>query len=83
MPAAHERRGHNRRSVLARPGSTLGCVPTSLADPRLWRALSTAALLVAVLGLVLSAPFGRVAFLVSGIFFAVELVLVRRERSGR
>ena len=56
---------------------------TSLADPRLWRALSTVALLVAVLGLVLSAPFGWIAFLVSGIFFAVELVLVRRERSGR
>jgi len=49
----------------------------------LWRALSTAALLVAVLGLVLSASFGWIAFLVSGIFFAVELVLVRRERSGR
>ena len=83
MSAAHEWRGRARRRVLARLGSTLGCVPTSLTDPRLWRALSTVALLVAMLGLVLSAPFGWIAFLVSGIFFAVELALVRRERSGR
>ena len=58
-------------------------MPTSLTDPRLWRALSTAALLVAALGLVLSASFGWIAFLASGIFFAVELVLARRERSGQ
>ena len=50
------------------------------ADPRLWRLLSTVALGVAVLGLVLSASFGWIAFLLSGVFFAVELVLVRRKR---
>ena len=55
-------------------------MPSSLADPRLWRLLSTVALGVAVLGLVLSASFGWIAFLLSGVFFAVELVLVRRKR---
>lgn len=55
-------------------------MPTSPTDPKLWRLLSTVALVVAVLGLVLSASFGWIAFLLSGIFFAVELVLVRRER---
>ena len=58
-------------------------MPTSPADPKLWRLLSTVALVVAVLGLVLSAPFGWIAFLLSGIFFAVELVLTRRARPTR
>jgi hypothetical protein len=62
--------------------STLGAMPTSAADPKLWRLLSTVALVVAVVGLVLSASFGWIAFLLSGIFFAVELLLVRRERAG-
>ncbi len=56
---------------------------TSLGDPKLWRLLSTVALVVAVLGLILSASFGWIAFLLSGIFFAVELVLVRRGRVAR
>lgn len=55
-------------------------MPTSPTDPRLWRLLSTLALLVAVLGLVLSASFGWAALALSGVFFAVELVLARRER---
>ena len=54
---------------------------TSPADPRTWRLLSTVALAVAILGLVLSASWGWLAFLLSGVFFAVELVLARRERS--
>lgn len=58
-------------------------MPTSPADPKLWRLLSTVALVVAVLGLVLSAAFGWIAFLLSGVFFAVELVLARRERPTR
>lgn len=53
-------------------------MPTSPADPKLWRLLSTVALVVAVAGLVLSASFGWVAFALSGVFFAVELVLARR-----
>ena len=57
-------------------------MPTSPTDPKLWRLLSTVALLVAVLGLILSSSFGWVAFLLSGIFFVVELVLVRRERAN-
>ena len=58
-------------------------MPTSLADPKSWRLLSTVALVVAVVGLVLSAAFGWIAFLLSGLFFAVELVLVRRARPPR
>lgn len=50
----------------------------SAADPRLWRALSTVALGAAVVGLILSASFGWIAFLLSGVCFAVELMLVRR-----
>lgn len=57
-------------------------MPSSPADPKLWRLLSTVALVVAVLGLVLSASFGWIAFLLSGIFFAVEVVLTRRERQA-
>ena len=57
-------------------------MPSSPADPKLWRLLSTVALVVAVLGLVLSASFGWIAFLLSGIFFAVEVVLRRRERQA-
>ncbi len=58
-------------------------MPSSPADPKLWRLLSTVALAVAVLGLILSASFGWVAFLLSGIFFAVEFALTRRERPAR
>ncbi len=58
-------------------------MPTSSADPKLWRLLSTVALLVAILGLVLSAGWGWIAFALSGIFFAVELLLLRREKSSR
>lgn len=58
-------------------------MPTSSADPKLWRLLSTVALLVAILGLVLSAGWGLIAFALSGIFFAVELLLLRREKSSR
>jgi len=71
------------------PFTPFGCarayaagMPTSPTDPKLWRLLSTLALLVAVLGLVLSASFGWIAFLLSGIFFAVELVLARRAQGG-
>ena len=56
-------------------------MPTSPTDPKLWRLLSTMALGVAILGLVLSASFGWIAFLLSGVFFAVELVLARRTPS--
>lgn len=56
---------------------------TDPADPKLWRLLSTVALAVAVLGLVLSASFGWIAFLLSGIFFAVEVVLARRNPPAR
>ena len=58
-------------------------MPTSPADPKLWRLLSTVALLVAILGLVLSAGWGWIVFALSGIFFAVELLLLRREKSSR
>lgn len=58
-------------------------MPSSPADPRFWRLLSTVALLVAVLGLILSASFGWIALLLSGVFFAVELVLARRARPRR
>ena len=58
-------------------------MPTSVADPKLWRLLSTVALVVAVLGLILSASFAWAALLLSGVLFAVELVLVRRERTRR
>jgi len=55
-------------------------VPTSPADPKLWRLLSTLALLAAVAGFVLSASFGWLALALSGLLFAVELVLQRRAR---
>ena len=55
-------------------------MPTSPADPKLWRLLSSLALVVAIVGLLLSASFGWVAFALSGVFFAVELVLVRRAK---
>ena len=58
-------------------------MPTSPVDPKLWRLLSTVALLVAVLGLILSESFGWIAFLLSGILFVVELLLVRREKASR
>lgn len=57
-------------------------MPTSPADPKLWRLLSSLALVVAIVGLVLSASFGWVAFALSGVFFVVELVLVRRAKQG-
>lgn len=56
-------------------------MPTSPADPKTWRLLSTVALVLAVLGLVLSAGWGWIAFLLSGIFFGVELALARREKA--
>jgi len=56
-------------------------MPTSPSDPKFWRLLSTVALVVAVLGLVLSASFGWIAFLLSGLFFVVELILARRAES--
>ena len=46
-------------------------MPSSPADHRLWRLLSTVALGVAVVGLVLAAAFGWIALLLSGLFFAV------------
>ncbi len=58
-------------------------MPTSPSDPKLWRLLSTAMLALAVLGLVLSASFGWLAFALSGVFFAVELVLARRGRGDQ
>ena len=57
-------------------------MPTSATDPRLWRLLSTLALVVAVVGFIAGAGFAWVAFLLSGLLFAVELVLLRRERTG-
>lgn len=55
-------------------------MPTSAADPKLWRLLSTVALAAAVLGLILSSSFGWIAFALSGVFFVVELVLARRAK---
>ena len=70
--------GERRRRHSALPSTAM---PTSPTDPKLWRLLSTIALGVAILGLVLSASFGWIAFLLSGVFFAVELVLARRTPS--
>lgn len=51
-----------------------------MTDPKLWNLLSIVALVVAIFGLILSASFGWIAFLLSGIFFAVELLLKARGR---
>jgi O-antigen ligase len=52
-------------------------------DPRLWRALSTVALVVAVVGFVVGGGFAWVALALSGVLFAVELVVARgRGRAG-
>lgn len=50
----------------------------SPASPALWRALSSIALVVAIVGLVLGASFAWFALIASGAFFAVELLVARR-----
>ncbi len=57
-------------------------MPTSAADPRLWRLISTLLLVVAVVGFVVGAGFAWIALALSGVLFAVELLLVRRERGA-
>ena len=49
-------------------------------NPHSWRLLSTALLVVFIVGLVLGGPPGWawIALILSGIAFAVELVLIRR-----
>ncbi len=51
-----------------------------LSNPHSWRLLSTALLVIFITGLIAGGPPGWawVALLLSGIAFAVELVLVRR-----
>ena len=52
-------------------------------DPRLWRALSTVALLVAVVGFLTGGGFAWIALALSGVLFAIELGLARgRARAG-
>ena len=55
-----------------------------LTNPHSWRLLSTALLVVFIVGLVLGGPPGWAwaALIASGIAFAVELVLVRRRDSA-
>lgn len=53
-------------------------VPTSPADPKTWQMLSTLAVVVAIVGFVLGAGFAWLALALSGVFFAVELLLKRR-----
>ncbi len=52
-----------------------------MSDPKLWRALSTLALVVGIVGLILGEPFGWYALILSGVTFAVELVLSRLGRA--
>ena len=51
--------------------------------PKAWRAVSTLALLVAVVAFVAGASgVGWIALIVSGVTFGVELTLVARARRG-
>lgn len=54
----------------------------SAASPKAWRLASTVLLVVAIVGIVLGDAWGWWALILSGVTFAVELVLLRRERSG-
>lgn len=51
-----------------------------LTNPHSWRLLSTALLVVFIVGLVVGEPpsWAWVALILSGVAFAVELVLIRR-----
>ena len=55
-----------------------------IADPKAWRGLSSLMLVVFIAALLVGpgiAQWGWFALIASGVAFAVELVLVRRERS--
>ena len=55
-----------------------------LTNPHSWRLLSTALLVVFIVGLVLGGPPGWAwaALIASGVAFGVELVLIRRRDSA-
>jgi len=55
-----------------------------MSDPKAWRGLSTLMLVVVIAALLVGPgmpPWGWIALIASGVAFAVELVLLRRERS--
>lgn len=55
-----------------------------MADPKLWRALSTVALLVAIVLLVVDVqPAAWYVLILSGVLFGVELLLNRSGRAPR
>jgi len=58
-----------------------------IADPKAWRGLSSVMLVVFIAALLVGGSgipgWGWFALIASGVAFAVELVLLRRERSRR
>lgn len=52
-------------------------MPSSPADAKFWRALSSVALVVGIVGLLFDAAFGWWALIASGVLFAVELAVAR------
>ena len=55
-----------------------------IADPKAWRGLSSLMLVVVIVALLIGPgmpQWGWIALIVSGVAFAVELLLLRRERS--
>lgn len=55
-------------------------MPTDPARPELWRALSSAALVIGIVGLIVGASFAWWALIASGVFFGVELLIARQSR---
>ena len=56
-----------------------------LANPKLWRAISTVLLVAGIVGLILGHAWGWIALILSGVTFGVEygLIFVQRSRTRR
>lgn len=55
----------------------------TIRKPAFWRGLSTIALVVAIIGIVVGGDFGWIAALLSGLFFLVEIALKKFDSPDR